>query len=634
MADGIMDRIETINNIPLCDREARTLLDGKAPKEHTHDNYATITEIKNVYLTPMSDTLKALETQYTNLLAKFNNIEAKFSNIETKFNSIESRFNNIETRLDDIEARLDDIESGTIVKPTVMYTIVYGLTEGISISNTTTSINAGSRYVTTITYEEGYTYGSIRIEMGGVDITNSVTIHAPGPNQQGFAIEEVTGNLNINIVAKKTEIAIYKITYSLGTGITLNHQLSETNHGASMEWTITCSDGYKLDSGACYITMGGVDVSSNVFHYDGNNNITSIGIENITGNININLASKSTEIPCTSISLYTEAIKMYEINGTATNTASVLPANTTDTIRWESSNPAVATVQRNRGVITAVGEGRCEITAYCGNQKASCTVVVEIEANIYNIIYYLTGVASSNNQKTIEEGASYYSKITLTNSNYTITSAKLTINGATKNQYLTVTDHVIVNIPDGTVNGDIVITVNTQEKTYPCTSLQCAGEMWLAMGDTQPIELWINPTNTTDELTWSVDAYNALYIYKSGSTVYIRAQNMTGTYIVTFTCGSCTDTCIVTVGSNDIECTNIQFNVPSISVSANKGSWDCAQYLMLTPSNTTDPVEWYTDTTDYFYITQNGVISFSKVGTYRVQARCNGLSATLTVIIN
>ena len=529
MADGIMDRIETINSIPLCDREARELLDGKANIDHIHDNYATTTELN----------LKANATHTHNDYA----LKSDLNNILNRLTTLESKYTEILTRLNNIETRLDDLEGG-IVHPSIMYTVAYALTEGIAISNTTTSVNAGSRYVTTITYEDGYTYDSIKIEMGGVDITNSITIHAPGPNQQGFAIEEVTGNLNINIVAKKTNVTV----------------------------------------------------------------------------------------PCTSISLYTDVITMYEINGIATNSASVLPANTTDTVRWESSNPAVATVQSDKGVITAVGEGQCIVTAYCGNQKASCTVTVDISES-YNVIYYLTGVTSSNNQQTIEEGAAYYSVITLTNSNYTITSAKLTINGVAKNQYLTITDRVIVDIPAGIVNGDVIITVNTHQKTYPCTSLQCADEMWLAMGDTQPIELWIEPSNTTDELSWTVDAYNALYIYKTGSTVYIEAQNMTGTYTVTFTCGSCVDTCKVTVGSQDIECTNIQFNVPSISVSANQGSWDCAQYLILTPSNTTDPVEWYTDTTDYFYITQNGVISFNKVGTYRVQARCNGYSATLEVVI-
>ena len=616
MADGIMDRIETINNIPLCDREARTLLEGKANVDHTHDNYATKTELnlKADVIHTHSDYV--LKSDLTNILNRLTTLENKYTEILT-------RLNNIDTKLDELE--------GGIAHPSVMYTITYVLTEGITLSDRSTSINAGNRYVNTITYADGYTRDSIKIEMGGVDITNRITIQAPGPNQQAFAIEEVSGNLVITIKAKKIEIAMYSITYNLGTGITLNHQLSNVEQGASIEWTITCSSGYKLDSGACYITMGGVDVSSNVFRYDGNNNIISIGIGNVTGNININLASKSTRIPCTSISLYTDTITLYEINGIATNTASVLPANTTDTIRWESSNPAVATVRSDRGTITAVSEGKCVVTAYCGDQKASCNVTVDIEES-YNIRYYLTGVTSSNNQQTINEKEAYYSVITLTDNKYSIASAKLTINGVAKNQYLTITDRVIVDIPAGIINGDVVITVNTQEKTYPCTSLICADEMWLAKGNTQVIQVWVEPVNTTDELTWTVDAHNALYVYKTGSTIYVEAQNMTGTYTITFTCGSCTKTCRVIVG--ETKCENIAFNVSSIRVSVNEGSWDCTQYLILTPSNTTDTVEWYTDTTDYFYITDNGTISFNKVGTYKVQARCNGKSATLTVIIN
>ena len=536
MADGIMDRIETINNIPLCDREARTLLEGKANVDHTHDNYATKTELnlKADVIHTHSDYV--LKSDLTNILNRLTTLENKYTEILT-------RLNNIDTKLDELE--------GGIAHPSVMY----------------------------------------------------------------------------------------PITYNLGTGIILNHQLSNVEQGASMEWTITCSSGYKLDSGACYITMGGVDVSSNAFHYDGNNNIISIGIGNVTGNINIKLASKSTTVPCTSISLFTNTITLYEINGIATNTASVLPANTTDTIRWESSNPAVATVKSDRGTITAVSEGKCVVTAYCGDQKASCNVTVEIEES-YNIRYYLTGVTSSNNQQTINEKEAYYSVITLTDNKYSIASAKLTINGVAKNQYLTVTDRVIVDIPAGIINGDVVITVNTQEKTYPCTSLTCWTEVAMKAGSDTPLGVQIQPSNCTDELYWEISDPSALSVYKTtGATndgrgnIYAHAVTP-GSYIVTFHCGEKIAKTTVVISATTIKCTDIAFNVPSIRVNVNEGSWDCAQYLILTPSNTTDTVEWYTDTEDYFYVAQNGAISFNKVGTYKVQARCNNLSATLTVIIN
>ena len=56
--------------------------------------------------------------------------------------------------------------------------------------------------------------------------------------------------------------------------------------------------------------------------------------------------------------------------------ADVLPEDATEkTVTWESSDPAVATVDEN-GTITAVKEGQVAITAKAGQASASCTVTV------------------------------------------------------------------------------------------------------------------------------------------------------------------------------------------------------------------------------------------------------------------
>ena len=56
--------------------------------------------------------------------------------------------------------------------------------------------------------------------------------------------------------------------------------------------------------------------------------------------------------------------------------ADVLPEDATEkTVTWESSEPAVATVDEN-GTITAVKEGQVAITAKAGQASASCTVTV------------------------------------------------------------------------------------------------------------------------------------------------------------------------------------------------------------------------------------------------------------------
>ena len=64
------------------------------------------------------------------------------------------------------------------------------------------------------------------------------------------------------------------------------------------------------------------------------------------------------------------------VGGSATLTATVLPENATDkTVKWSSSNDAVASVDDN-GVIAANSAGTATITATAGDVSASCAVTV------------------------------------------------------------------------------------------------------------------------------------------------------------------------------------------------------------------------------------------------------------------
>lgn len=77
--------------------------------------------------------------------------------------------------------------------------------------------------------------------------------------------------------------------------------------------------------------------------------------------------------PCTGITLDKDTLTIAR-GETATLTATVEPADTTDTIVWSSENDSIATVEN--GVVTAVGLGETTITAACGDKTASCKVTV------------------------------------------------------------------------------------------------------------------------------------------------------------------------------------------------------------------------------------------------------------------
>ena len=65
--------------------------------------------------------------------------------------------------------------------------------------------------------------------------------------------------------------------------------------------------------------------------------------------------------------------------------ATVAPSNTTDTIVWKSSNPAVATVSTD-GTVKAVKAGNAVITATAGKVSATCKVTVA------NPVYKVTSI--------------------------------------------------------------------------------------------------------------------------------------------------------------------------------------------------------------------------------------------------
>lgn len=77
--------------------------------------------------------------------------------------------------------------------------------------------------------------------------------------------------------------------------------------------------------------------------------------------------------PCTGITLDRDMLTIAR-SETATLTATVEPADTTDKVVWSSKDDNIAIVKD--GVVTAVGLGETTITAACGDKTASCKVTV------------------------------------------------------------------------------------------------------------------------------------------------------------------------------------------------------------------------------------------------------------------
>lgn len=80
------------------------------------------------------------------------------------------------------------------------------------------------------------------------------------------------------------------------------------------------------------------------------------------------------DIPATGITLDKTSAEVFS-GETVTLTATVTPANTTDTVTWSTSDSNVATVAN--GVVTGKSHGTATITATAGDMTAKCTVTVD-----------------------------------------------------------------------------------------------------------------------------------------------------------------------------------------------------------------------------------------------------------------
>lgn len=89
-------------------------------------------------------------------------------------------------------------------------------------------------------------------------------------------------------------------------------------------------------------------------------------------------------IPCTGITLSQNSISFTKL-GSVTLTATLTPANTTDTLVWSTSDSSVATV--SNGIVNALGLGTATITATCGSQTATCTVSVSVSLSPTDLIW-------------------------------------------------------------------------------------------------------------------------------------------------------------------------------------------------------------------------------------------------------
>lgn len=163
-------------------------------------------------------------------------------------------------------------------QPAETYQILNTLVN-VTNSNSATSIASESAYSATLSIESGYTWGTVTITMGGVDITST----AYNSSTHVISIASVTGDLVITASAT-APVTTYTITNAL-SNVTNSNASASIQSGSAYSATLTPDTGYNIYS--VTITMGGVDVTSTVYSNG------EINIASVTGDIVITAVASS-----------------------------------------------------------------------------------------------------------------------------------------------------------------------------------------------------------------------------------------------------------------------------------------------------------------------------------------------------
>ncbi len=248
------------------------------------------------------------------------------------------------------------------------------------------------------------------------------------------------------------------------------------------------------------------------------------------------------KLPLTAISLSDKTASIL-VGNSKTLTVTYDPEDTTDdkTITWSTSDPAVATVAD--GKVTAVAAGTADITATCGEKKATCTVTVTDAAKPCTAV-------TLDKTAELEVGESTTLTATTTPADTTDELTWKTSDASVA----TVANGKVTAVAVGTAAitatcGDKTATceVTVKAATKPCTKVELdKTTAELEVGKTTALKATTTPADTTDKVVWTTSDDKVATV--ANGTVTAVAE---GKAAITATCGAKTATCEVTVKAEE-----------------------------------------------------------------------------------
>ena len=501
-------------------------------KDFTLSDYITKTELNNKkYITKDYADNKYATKVYTD--AKVKELETYIKNklnelaALQRLNQIRTLLNSLDLQLKELETNLPKLESDLNSTLNKNYAITTKFTGEIELSNKVTVVGAGKSYSTQISSTgSNYEFNTIKISMGGTDITNSVLTSISTLRKQ-ITIPKVTGNV---IITASTKVSGYYITSSLPNCSSSNTATWVAANG-DFSTRITANTNYKITN--ITVTMSGTDITSQCLNRI-SDEVVELNIKNITGNISI---KATTELKSYTITYNTP-------NCSKTNSATTVKAGNSyyvqivANLNYNISNATVTMggVNVNNQYLSNTSTGGIEIDI----SKVTGNVVITVETalNKYSVTRSLTNCSLSNTTSSVSAGSSYYCVVTPT-TNYEINKYQVTMGGVdVTSQYVSKSGTtLIINIPSVTGTINIGASAVQKPKVYYNISYYLVGGV---SSDTrQKVEegkSYYTTITTTQSTLFFISAkitmggvdVTSKYLTMSNSKVVINIPSVTG----------------------------------------------------------------------------------------------------------
>ena len=268
-----------------------------------------------------------------------------------------------------------------------------------------------------------------------------------------------------------------------------------------------------------------------------------------THNISFLAIDAANTVKVTDVTLDKTALAV-DVNGTATLTATVAPANATNkAVTWKSSDEKIATVS-NTGIVKGIANGNAVITATTmdGSKTATCNVTVGtggIESITLDKTAMTLRVGGTAQQlsATILPATAASQALTWTSSNTnvaTVSSTGLVTPVSVGTAIITVAS------PDKSKTATCSVTVSNEKATGITI---CAKDVSVNRGGSIILSATLKPSTAQENITWTSDNPKITKIIAKGDTVVIEGVSEGETYVYAKCESGYSASCLVRVES-------------------------------------------------------------------------------------